>query len=318
MIQEPTIEFLRVTENAALVAGTLQGRTDPFTIVNNARNTMVKKLSTINIKISLKNDRFLNHEKITALPKILNENEKVACDIITASIEGHKACANGKDNVSSFLVATTENGFIQLPNLYMYKIIVGQGMHDLVDITKTPTINIKRVARALGKHIENTTVCILDRERHRNLIKEVALCGARIKLIPDGDISASLAVIQGQGIDMSIGYGGVLEGQITAAAIRCMGGFMQGIIHYYSNEQRHMAQECGITDFQKIFYAEDLVSSSDVTFTATGITNGLVMKGVAYEKDGAFTHSFISRSKTHTVRDIKTRHYFDYKHIFDY
>ena len=237
-------------------------------------------------------------------------------DLMVVALEAQHAAADGRNNATSYTVVS-EHGSIQaVPNLRMSKIVVGPLVGEVIDINQSPAINVKRVARVLKKYTENVTVCILNRKRHQDLINEVRRCGARIKLIEEGEISGCLAAINGQKADIYMGYGYAPEGTVVAAAISCLGGYMEGKISYDTDGDRQAAEACGIDDFNKVFRVEDLISSRKISFAATGVTDGEFLEGVRFTATGAVTHSFVARSETRTYRHLTTNHFFDYNPVF--
>ena len=309
------MEIVRATEIAALTAARFQGLGKHNDILNHAREAIIKTLNRLMIKGLVVNDRFEGREGICQLPDYLGEGgpEK---DLMVAALEAQHAAADGRNNATSYVVMAEEGSIQSVPNLGMSKIVVGTKVGDVIDINRSPTANIKRVARVLRKYTENVTVCILNRKRHLELIDEVRSCGARIKLIEEGEISGCLAAIQGEKADIYMGYGYAPEGTVVAAAIRCLGGYMEGKIYYDTDAMRDKSQKLGITDFNKVFRVEDLINSHKISFAATGITDGEFLEGVRFTPTGAVTHSFIARSETRTFRHLTTNHFFDYNPVF--
>lgn len=310
------MDLLRISERAAIIGNSYQGLGDANKIMRSIRSAIDENISQLNYGLSIKNDRFVDHPLISAFQEHYNLTASEQYDLIIVGIEGHKTCANGGGNTTSFLAASTKNGFLSLPNLYMYKIAVNAKIQEAIDINQSITENIKKVARIKNKYIENTTICILARQRHDSFIREIRNCGARILLMQDGDISGSLAAVQNDNVDMLIGYGGAQEGVMTAAAMKCMGGFFEAKIFFKDEEDKQIGSQFGISDFHKVYRIEDLILSDKVIFVATGITDGLILKGVKFEKEKAYTYSWLAKSKTKTLRFIKTKHYLDYKQIF--
>jgi len=199
---------------------------------------------------------------------------------------------------------------LRAPDTYMEKIAVGPEATGAIDITKTPTENLRRVGDALGKYVEDLTVVVLDRPRHEKLVKELREAGARIKLIGDGDVAGALnTCFPDTGVDVLMGTGGAPEGVISAAALRCVGGDLQGRLLFRNDKERERAKAMGIGDLDRVYTAEDLAGGS-VMFAATGVTNGDFLKGVRFTGDGARTHSVVMRSKSGTLRYIETEHHF--------
>ncbi len=309
------MEIVRTTELAALSAGRLQGFGNKNEILNVAREAIATSLGRLNVSCIIKNDRFSQREEIFPITDRFLPGSP-AMDLMIVALEAAQSAADGKYNASAFSVVAKEGTIQSVPNLSMYKIVVGPQVGHVVDINQPPTLNIKRVARALKKYTENVTVCILDQARHRRLIHEVKQCGARIRLITEGEISGCLAALKGEKIDIFMGYGYAPEGVLVAAAIRCLGGYFEGKIYYENDRDRNEAEKNGIKDHDKIFRVEDLISSKEVAIAATGVTDGEFLEGVHFTKDGAVTHSFVARGETHTYRKLETRHFFDHKPVF--
>lgn len=309
------MEIVRATEIAALTAARLQGLGNHTDILNQTRDAITKTLHRLNIRGNVINDRFSNRKDIVPLPEIIGSGEQQT-DLMVVALEAHHSAADGKNNATAYTVIAKENSIQSLPNLSMYKIVVGPQVGPVVDINQPPTVNVKRCARSLGKYTENVTVCILNQARHKPLIEEVRSTGARIKLIDEGEISGCLSAITGEKSDIYIGYGYAPEGAMIAAAICCLGGYFEGKIFYENDRDKTEAQKHGITDFEKTFRLEDLIKTRDVAMAATGITDGEFLEGVRFTSNGAITSSFIARGETHTYRKLETRHFFDYKPVF--
>ena len=233
----------------------------------------------------------------------------IACD----PLEGTAITATGRSEAIAVIAAATSGGFLHAPDMYMNKIAVGPGARGAIDITKSATWNIREVSKALRKDVSDMMAIILERERHDELIAEVRAAGVRIRLIGDGDVSAAIATAQEEtGIDILLGSGGAPEGVIAAAALRCLGGDMQGQLIFSNDEELRRSKEMGIKDPKRIYCLEDL-AGGDVMFVATGVTNGSYLSGVRYYGGGAHTHSVVMRSETGTIREIQARHHFDRK-----
>ncbi len=200
--------------------------------------------------------------------------------------------------------------------MYMEKIAVGPSARGAIDINATPTVNLKKVAEAKGCYVEDLTVVILDRPRHDKIVEEIRKAGARIHLISDGDVAPAIAAaVEGSGVDLLMGIGGAPEGVLAAAALKCMGGDMQGRLVFMSKDERDRAKTMGIDDYDQVYNCEEM-ARGDVFFAATGVTNGDLLKGVRYFAGGAVTHSIVMRSKSRTVRFIESQHYFDHKPLY--
>ncbi|MDH3346875.1 MAG: fructose-bisphosphatase class II family protein [Desulfobulbaceae bacterium] len=309
------MEIVRATEIAALTAARLQGLGNSDKILNTARAAITKTLNRLPIIGSLKNDRFSKRKETTPFPASLGQGG-LEMDLMAVSLEGHHAAAQGRNNASAYAVIGTAGTIQSVPNLRMYKMVVGPEVGQVIDINQTPTVNVKRVARTLKKYTENVTVCILNHPRHKELIKEIQDCGARIKLIEEGEISGCLSAITGEKADIYMGYGYAPEGVMTAAAICCLGGYIEGKIIYENEQERKETRTHGINDLEKIFRVDDLIHSREVAFAATGITDGEFLEGVRFTSNGATTFSFVARGETRTYRKLETRHFFDHKPVF--
>jgi fructose-1,6-bisphosphatase II len=232
-----------------------------------------------------------------------------ACDVAVDPIDGTRLCANGMPNAISVL-AVAGRGSMYDPSavFYMSKLATGPAAADVVDITAPTAANIAAVAKAKGESPQDVTVVILDRPRHAELITQVRETGARIHLITDGDVAgAIMAARDGTGIDLLLGTGGTPEGIIAACAIKCLGGVIQGRLAPRDDAERRRALDAG-HDLDRVLGTDDLVASDDVFFAATGITDGELMEGVRYRAGGATTHSLVMRSRSGTIRSIKSEH----------
>jgi fructose-1,6-bisphosphatase II len=234
-------------------------------------------------------------------------------EIAVDPLEGTSLCATGAANAISVMAMGPKGSLLRAPDTYMEKIAVGPDARGAIDLARPVAQNLRAVADALGKYVEDLTVVVLDRPRHERLVREIREAGARIKLIGDGDVAAAInTCLPDTGVDVLIGIGGAPEGVISAAALRCVGGDMQGKLRYRSDAERERARSMGIEDGEKIFRIDEL-ACGDVMFAATGVTNGDFLKGVRFTGDGARTHSVVMRSRTGTVRYIETEHHFQHK-----
>jgi fructose-1,6-bisphosphatase class II len=234
-------------------------------------------------------------------------------DLALDPLEGTTICAKGGYNSISVIAIADQGNFLHAPDTYMEKIAVGPEAANAIDLSNTPTQNLKEIAKAKKILIENLTVVILDRPRHADLIAEVRRAGARIMLIGDGDVSAAISAAMGNtGVDVLMGTGGAPEGVIAAAAIRCVGGNMQGRLKFRSEAEKARATKMGVKDFNKIWNLEEM-ARGNVMFCATGVTDGSFLEGVRFTPGGAETHSIVMRSETGTIRKIRATHRFDKK-----
>ena len=234
-------------------------------------------------------------------------------DIALDPLEGTTICANGAPNALAVIAMAEHGNFLHSPDTYMDKIAVGPAGKGVVDLDKTPTQNLNALAEAKKCKVEDLTVIILYRPRHEALIKEVREAGARIRLIGDGDVSAAIATTKPEtGIDLLMGIGGAPEGVLAAAALRCVGGDMQGRLKPRNDGEIERAKKMGIKDISKKFSIEEL-AAGDVMFAATGVTDGDYLQGVHFFPGGATTQSVVMRSSTRTIRIINATHYFEHK-----
>ena len=238
-------------------------------------------------------------------------------DIAVDPLEGTNLCANGLNDALA-VVAMAEHGqFLNAPDTYMDKIAVGPGARGAVDIRKNATHNLSANAEAKRVRVADLTAVILDRPRHEALVAEVRAAGARIRLITDGDVGGAIATTDtSTGIDVLVGIGGAPEGVLAAAALRCVGGEIQGVLKFRSDDERARAIAMGVRDADRVFATEDL-ASGDVMFAATGVTDGFLLRGVRITRTGAETNSIVMRSRSGTVRFLDTRHHFQGHPVYD-
>jgi fructose-1,6-bisphosphatase II len=234
-------------------------------------------------------------------------------DIAVDPLEGTNLCATGAPDAISVIAIADDGQFLNAPDTYMQKIAVGPESRGLIDLRESPTWNLQRIAKAKGKAIEDCTAVILDRDRHEELIGEVRQAGARIRLIGDGDVSGAVMTANpDSGIDVLFGTGGAPEGVIAAAALKCVGGELQGRLRFRNDEERARAARMGVKGDDAIYGTEDL-ARGHVMFAATGVTKGYLLDGVRFFGDSAKTESIVMRSKSGTVRVIHATHHFNTK-----
>ena len=308
------LEVVRVTEAAALSASRLMGRGDEKAADQAAVDAMRTALNSLAIEGCV----VIGEGERDEAP-MLYIGEKVGLggppvDIALDPLEGTTITAKGGNNALAVIAMAEKGGFLNAPDVYMDKIAVGAGLpKNLVDLDESPATNLKNLAKAKKSDISDLTVCILDRPRHAELIAKVREAGARIMLISDGDVSGVIATSEpGSGVDIYIGTGGAPEGVLAAAALRCIGGFMQGRLLFRNDDEKSRAAKWGVKDLNRKYMMEDL-ASGNVMFAATGVTDGAMLHGVRRFSGGATTHSIVMRSKTGTVRRIETQHNFDMK-----
>lgn len=316
------LEFVRITEAAALASTRLMGRGDEKAADQAAVDAMRRAFNSVRINGTVvigEGERdeapmlYIGEKVGQAVhtPSILDAPE---IDIALDPLEGTTICAKGGVGAISVIACAEKGNFLHAPDTYMNKIAVGSGARGAIDIEAPVEDNIRKVAKALGKDVSDLTVVILDRPRHTDLIAEVRALGSRIQLIGDGDVSAAVATgILDSGIDILLGIGGAPEGVISAAAVKCMGGDFQGQLRFRNDRERERAQEMGLKNLDGCMRLEDLAKGS-VMFCATGITDGPLLKGVRLlAGKRALTHSIVMRSATGTVRNIETEHSLDRK-----
>src|SRR5262249_6463052 len=234
-------------------------------------------------------------------------------DIALDPLEGTTITATGGPNALSVIAMADKGNLLNAPDTYMDKIAVGPSAKGAIDLSKGPSQNLRAIADRKGVYVDDLTVIILNRPRHEKLIAEVRATGARIKLIGDGDVSAAIATCFPEtGVDVLMGIGGAPEGVIAAAAIRCMGGDMNGRLKPRNEKEIERAKKMGIADIDKAFGIEEL-AKGNVVFAATGVTSGDFLKGVRFFKGGCETNSVVMRSRSHTIRYITSLHHFDHK-----
>ncbi len=312
------LEAVRVTEVAALSASRLMGRGDEKAADQAAVDAMRTALNGLTIDGTV----VIGEGERDEAP-MLYIGEKVGTgqgpkiDIALDPLEGTTITAKGGANALATLAMADAGGFLNAPDVYMEKIAIGGGLpDDLVHIDEEPGVNLKNLAQAKKAEIADLVVCILDRPRHSELIAKVRAAGARIMLIGDGDVSGVIATSSPEtGIDIYMGSGGAPEGVLAAAALRCIGGQMQGKLLFRNDDERGRAHRLGITDLDRVYSLLDL-AHGDVMFAATGVTNGTMLKGVRRFAGGAMTHSVVMRSRTGTVRYIEAKHDLSRKESF--
>ena len=319
--QKPTrnlaLELVRVTESAALSAGRFMGRG----LKEDADKAAVDAMRLVLNSIDMDAVIVIGEGEKDEAPMLFNR-EKVGTgkppkvDIAVDPIDGTRPLANGfLNSIATVAIAPRGTMFDPGPFVYMDKIAVGPPAKGLIDIEAPLRDNLEKIARSENKSLNDLTVIMLQRPRHEELIKEVRQIGSRIRLIPDGDVAAALMTcLPESGIDVLLGIGGTPEGILAACAIRAMGGELQGKLHIRNEQEKKLGLEMGYS-LDKVITMDDLVSSDDVFFAATGITDGELLDGVRYTGQGAETHSLVIRGKTGTVRWISAKHNFEKLHL---
>lgn len=306
------LELARVSEAAALSCAALVGRGDEKAADQKAVDGMRRALNALNIEGTV----VIGEGERDEAPMLYIGEEVGAgngpkVDIALDPLEGTTICATGGPNALAVVAMAEAGGFLHAPDVYMEKIAVGAGLPtDLIDLDAPIRENLENLARAKGAEMSELQVCILDRPRHEELIAKVRECGARIMLIGDGDVSGIIATSEpDSGVDMYVGTGGAPEGVLAAAALQCIGGQMQGRLLFRNDDEKGRATRAGITDFDKKYNMDEL-AHGDVMFSATGVTNGAMLRGVRFFPGGAKTHTVVMRARTGTVRYIEAHHNF--------
>lgn len=304
------LELVRVTEAGAMAAGRFMGRGDKEGGDKAAVDAMRLMLSMIDIDgVVVIGEGEKDEAPMLYNGERLGTGKGPKVDIAVDPIDGTRLLALGRTN-SIATVALAERGsmFNPGPMVYMYKIAVGPSAKGHIDLEAPISDNLRAVARAKGADVDDLTVVILERPRHRQMIQEIREAGARIRLITDGDVAGAIMTAwPDSGIDVLIGIGGTPEGVLAASALTAMDGEMQGRIYPRNAQEAAMAKEQGY-DLDRVLTMDDLVHSSDVFFALTGITDGELVDGVKYFGSGATTHSLVMRAKSGTVREIRARH----------
>jgi len=240
---------------------------------------------------------------VTGLPEV---------DIAVDPLEGTNLCALGEPNAIAVLAAASRGGLLHAPDLYMEKLVVGPRAKHAVSLDRPVKDNLKSIAKALERDVDDLVVMVLDRPRHEKLITDIRAAGARIRLIGDGDLSAGIAAaVDGSGVHAVMGTGGAPEGVLTAAAMRCLGGEIYARLVVAKPEDEERCRKMGITDFRRIYSSADLASGKTITFVATGVTDGALIKGVRFFGHGTRTSSIVMQNEPHQIRFIDTIHVTD-------
>jgi fructose-1,6-bisphosphatase II len=316
------LEMVRVTEAAALAAARLMGFGDRKAADQAAVDAMRRAFDSVMVRGTV----VIGEGERDEAP-MLYIGERVGAgwtdgrsaeliprvDIAVDPLEGTNLCATGQPDSIAVIALAEDGKFLNAPDTYMNKLVVGPQSKGAIDMTRPPTWNLHAVAESKRCRVEDLTVVILDRDRHTAMIAEVRKAGARIRLISDGDVAPAVACTQpDSGVDVVMGIGGAPEGVLAAAAVRCMGGDMQGRLAFRSNEEQARAEKMGIKDPNRIYGLHDL-AEGDVMFAASGVTDGSLLRGVRFFGGGASTHSVVMRSKSGTVRFIEAKHDFHRK-----
>lgn len=310
-----SLQLLRVVEQAAIASAQTMGRNDRHGSDQAAVEAMRKVLDDVPIDGTI----VIGEGERDEAP-MLFIGERLGkgahgtpglpeVDIAVDPLEGTNLCATGAPNAIAVLAASSRGGLLHAPDLYMEKLVVGPRSKHAVSLDRPVEQNLKSIARALERGVEDLVIMVLERPRHEKLIGEIRNSGARIRLIGDGDLSAGIsASIRGSGVHAVMGIGGAPEGVLTAAAMRCLGGEIYARLVVSTPEHEARCRAMGITDFRRIYSAADLASGDSITFAATGVTDGTLMKGVRFFGPGIRTSSIVMQNQPHQIRFIDTIH----------
>ena len=303
------LEFVRVVERAAIAAARTMGQGDRKYADQVAVDAMRKEMESVDIDGTI----VIGEGERDEAP-MLYVGEKVGkggypVDIAVDPLEGTNLCATGAPNAIAVLAASEKGGLLHAPDIYMEKLVVGPSSKGKVDINAPVEDNLKVIAKSLDREVHDLVVIVLDRPRHERLIADIRKAGARIRLIGDGDLSAGIsAAVVGTGVHAVMGTGGAPEGVLTAAAMRCLNGEIQGRLVLTKPADKERLKKMGITNLEKVYRTEDLAPGPSIIFAAAGVTDGALLKGVRFFGDGLRTHTLVMTTVPHQVRFIDTIH----------
>lgn len=306
------LELVRVTEAAAIAAGRWIGRGDKNAADGEAVSAMRQTLARIDMDgVVVIGEGEKDEAPMLYIGEEIGNGRPPSVDIAVDPIDGTRLLSEGMPGAVAVVALAGRGTMFSAPPgiYYLSKIAVGRRARGAIDIKKSVEWNIASVSRALRREEGNVTVMVLDRPRHQKLISDIRATGARVRLIPDGDVAGAIAAAdESTTVDILIGIGGAPEAVIAACALKAMGGEMQCQLYFRSDNERRAVQESGI-DISTVYKIDDLVNSDDVFFAATGITDGELLKGVHYTEEGATTDSLVMRSKSGTIRYIRSVHH---------
>lgn len=312
MERELALEIVRVTELAALASAPWMGRGDK----NSADGAATSAMRAMFDSVSIRGTVVIGEGEMDEAP-MLYIGEQVGSmngpevDIAVDPLEGTDIVAKGLNNALSVIAVAGKGNLLHAPDMYMEKLAVGPALVGILSLNDPMEITLAKAAEVLNKQVSDLTVMILDRVRHESLVKTLRNVGVRIKFLSDGDVAGAMApAFPEAGIDLYVGSGGAPEGVLAAAALKCLGGELQGRLMPADNNEYARCVEMGIKDPNRILTMDDMVGTEDVIFAATGVTPGEFLEGVRYLPDQrAETHSIVMRAKTKTIRNIRTLHY---------
>ena len=313
MDSDLALDFLRVVEQAAIACAQTMGQGDRHKSDQVAVEAMRHELDSVPIEGTIvigEGERdeapmLYIGEKVGHGHRNGNHGRYPHVDIAVDPLEGTNLCATGAPNALAVLAASEQGGLLNAPDIYMEKLVVGPTSKDVVDLDAPVRFNLRAIAQALGRRVEDLVVIVLDRPRHKDLIEEIRATGARIRLISDGDLSAGIAAaVVGSGVHAVMGIGGAPEGVLTAAAMRCLNGEIYARLVITKPEDEERCRSMGITDLKRTYRAKDLASGERIIFAATGVTDGTLMRGVRFFGDGTRTTSLVMQTYPHQIRFI--------------
>lgn len=305
-----TMELVRVTEAAALKSARWMGRGKKEEADDAATSAMRDVFDTIPMKGTVViGEGEMDEAPMLYIGEKLGNGFGPRVDVAVDPLEGTNIVANGTWNALAVLAVADHGQLLHAPDMYMDKIAVGPEAVGKIDINASVTDNLKAVAEAKNKDIEDVVAIVLHRERHEKIIEEIRAAGARIKLIPDGDVAAAInTAFDHTGVDILFGIGGAPEGVLAAVALKCLGGEIQGKLLPQNDEERNRCKKMGIEDIDKVLHMEDFCGGDDAIFAATGVTDGELLKGVQFKGSKATTQTIVMRAKSGTVRFIDGDH----------
>jgi len=309
------LDLVRVTEAAALACARWMGRGDKNAADQAAVTAMRRVFDIVDIQGTVvigEGER--DEAPMLYIGETVGSGKGPEVDIALDPLECTNSVAYGRPNALSVIALAQRGHLLHAPDTYMEKIAVGPKAADAIDLNRTVEENLEAIAAAKGYDLEDLTTVVLDRPRHEDLIRRIRHTGARIHLIPDGDVSAAIATaIDSTGVDVLVGVGGAPEGVLAAAALRCLGGAIQGRLILRNDEERGRAKKMGIDDPDRVYTESDLARGDRIVFATTGVTDGDLLPGVHFRAGGAETHSMVMRVQTGTIRTISTQHVFDHE-----
>ncbi len=311
MERELALEIVRVTEAAALASGRWMGTGKKNEADQAATTAMRAVFESVQMEgVVVIGEGEMDEAPMLYIGEKLGQGNGMQVDVAVDPLEGTNIVAKGLWNAITVVAVAPRGTMLHAPDMYMEKIAVGPKAAGKVHLDATVKENLQAVAKAANKNISDVVAILLDRDRHQSIIEEIRSAGARIKLISDGDVAAAInTAFEDTGVDIMFGTGGAPEGVLAAAALKCLGGELQGRLKPANDEERERCKQMGLSNPEQILLMEDLIRGEDAIFAATGVTDGELLRGVRYlGNERATTHSLVMRAKTGTVRFIEARH----------